>query len=170
MNGNEYLEINKNTTLADVKSQLADADSSRLAVIMEENQALTLVTKGQLDALDEPGESLFGNLLRCLPPLIVFSSDVELVEDEENYQKLLSYLNEYNAPGIVVYENGELRNVISLEELSQMAIDGGTYYTGDIEFICRNCRKPYTIVNRRSSTPLPRCPKYPFIHGWMERK
>jgi hypothetical protein len=153
------------------------------ALLVDEQQPLTVVQKSHLEKIGPTETRPLTELLDLLPPLISINTSAPVLEADE-LNLLLLLLHQAKAPGLVVKHEQEIVGIVSLTTLAQAvpfsAIapwstkgsygNYGNFLTSPqtAVYICRKCQPPSRVVEKEGSVPP--CPIRPFLHKTMERE
>jgi hypothetical protein len=180
-----FIPISKAVIVADALAMLQNA-SRDFVVIVDDTEAhapQTLVQADHLENLASAKNLSLAEVLAQLPPLIIIEGE-QAVLDSDEIKQLSLLLERTDAPGVVVYQDKQMKGVVSLDTIADAlplsAIPSvsvkrlyGNAVTLERDYICGTCKQNYPpppYSPYREGYPPPDCPRYPFTHGPMERE
>jgi hypothetical protein len=170
-----FIIIPQSSTVAEALLQLQEPQNT-FAVVGDAEHPQTLVTSEEIARLEcEPSLNL-AQCLSQLPPALVVP-DLDLLKKQDCLQRISSWLDETQAPGVIIYQQNQVKGVVSWEAIAKV-LDGDsltledkrTYGDSQVpvkSYICRKCIPPTYVFPRQGDTPT--CPK-DWLHGSMEEE
>jgi hypothetical protein len=181
-----FIPISKAVTTADALTMIQNASRDFVVIVEIDNQVhapQTLVRAEHLANLVDAKNLSLAEVLAQLPPLVAMDGE-QSVLDSGNIKQLSLLLARTDAPGVVVYQDKQIKGVVSLETIvdalplsaiPSVSVKGlyGNSVTLDRDYICHKCEQsdpppPYSPYRGGYAPPV--CPKHPFLHGAMERE
>jgi hypothetical protein len=180
-----FVMIQSSVPVAEALKVLHDAGTD-FAVIGEVQQPQTLIQHDHLVSLAGDQQRSLAEVIERLPPLIIIDGEPGELNSEEVGQ-LASLLGETEAAGVVIYQDKQVKGVISWEAFSDalpLSAISSTTVRGLYEglagnpvlpariYVCLKCaasEPPAPFAVPREGDEAPVCPKH-WIHGRMKRK
>lgn len=180
-----FIPISKAVTIADALTMLQNAHKDFM-VIVDDNQARapqTLIQADHLENLTSAKNLSLAQVLAQLPPLVTIEGE-QPVLDSDDIKQLSLLLERTDAPGVVVYQDKQIKGVVSFETIADalplssipsVSVRSlyGSSVTSERDYICYKCKQNYPPPPHspyREGYAPPDCPKYPWLHGPMERE
>lgn len=181
-----FIPISKAVTLADALTMLQNASRDFVVIVENDNQVptpQTLVRAEHLENLADAKNLSLAEGLARLPPLVAIEGG-QLILDSDDIKQLSLLLERTDAPGVVVYQDDQIKGIVSLETIvdalplsaiPSVSVKGlyGNPVIPDRDYVCRKCEQsdpPPPHSPYRGGYAPPVCPKHPFLHGAMERE
>ena len=113
-----FLPVSKAVTVTDALTMLQNAHIDFMVIVDNENQAIqTLVRADQLEQFSGPQDISLAGVLTQLPSLVVIEGEKTIL-DCAGIAQLAGLLVSTDAPGVVVYQDGQLKGIVSFEAIA----------------------------------------------------
>lgn len=174
-NFEEFITILASSTVTEALKMLRESRKP-FSVVVDANQPQTLLQEKHLTELSSHASKTLAELLEQLPSALLVDSRLEVL-DTDTLKQLASLLQKTKAPGLIVYQDTEIINVVSRKAIARaLPLDaltsketrsGGLYGDAQVPihtYICRQCSPPTYCRPRQGETP--KCRKN-WLHGDM---
>lgn len=171
----EFILISASTTLSEALISLQESGKPFAVVIDAENRPQTLLQEKHLRELSSQESIPLAEILKQLPSALLVDRNLEVL-DTGTLKQLASLLQKTKAPGLMVYQDGQISGIVSRRAIAMaLPLDALTSRDtrsdyGDAQvvfrkYICRQCDPPTFCVPRQGEAPI--CDKNR-QHGSME--